>query len=176
MQASKRGRGRHSRINQRYKTANELNTHISININHNQEYPITTLYEFLLYLPLFNVYRLGDILFKVHGQIGVNRKYVLDQLKYLYSTIEDDDAKEFVEMWRKFYLESPSINSIDDRSQKVIEQNKINDYWDFFDSGEYSRLYRKYHKRLIEFTKNIQFLEDLKIKLSMEEQMRDKNE
>lgn len=59
------------------------------------KYPIMTLFEFLIYLPLMNIRSVYDVLGRIW--LGYNDThdyvYVLEKLKYLYDSIPESEAK-----------------------------------------------------------------------------------
>lgn len=68
----------------------------SLNTYYNH-YEIKTLFEFILYLPLMNADLVEDFMMRVQGSFWQEEEYVLNQIKFLYSDIPDDDAKKYAD-------------------------------------------------------------------------------
>ena len=66
-------------------------------------YPIKTLLQLILYLPLLDERLLYDSLLRIGGDLFRNEEYVLDQLLFLYKSIPESDAKRFADSAVKEY-------------------------------------------------------------------------
>jgi transcriptional regulator with XRE-family HTH domain len=119
---------------------------IVINEYRKQNYPITNLDEFLLMLPLVNMRKLWDMLYRINGNIG-KENYVLEQLMKLYDNIPNDRAKEFVEYYKEYYLTYPSIKSVTDFTTMDFKLKKFEDGINIFESEEYGEMYKSYQEK-----------------------------
>lgn len=75
-----------------------------------QSYPITTLEEFLLYLPLFSLDDLHNCLNRIQDNLADNWDYVLKQLQRMYDRIEHINAKQYAEWYQNYFFRYPRIN------------------------------------------------------------------
>lgn len=98
---------------------------LMINELYEKNYAIRNLEEFLLYLPLMDFNRLKNFLGRVDGNIGTHRHYVMEQLNYLYESIQNREAKHFADWYKIFYLTYPKIQDIDCGNQYSVKQEKI---------------------------------------------------
>ena len=62
-----------------------------------QEWPITTLLQFLIYLPLMDEHWLYDCLQRIDGQGFENEYYILRELDFLFKMIPESDAKIYAD-------------------------------------------------------------------------------
>lgn len=62
-----------------------------------EHYPIKTLAEFIIYLPLMDPARLADVLFRIAGDTFDREDYLLQEVAYLYESIPDSKAKQFAD-------------------------------------------------------------------------------
>lgn len=62
-----------------------------------QHYPIRTLAEFIIYLPLMDPARLADVLFRIAGDTFEREDYLLQEVAYLYEGIPDTKAKRYAD-------------------------------------------------------------------------------
>lgn len=61
-----------------------------------EDAPIQTLREFLIYLPLFDFKELSGFVYRTMGDVCDNMGYVYDQLQRLCARIEETDAKSML--------------------------------------------------------------------------------
>lgn len=120
---------------------------IVINEYRKQNYPITNLDEFLLILPLVNLNKLRDILYRVNGNIGTNKDYVLEQLMKLYDNIPNDKAKEFVEYYKEYYLNYPSVISVTDFTTMDLKLKKFKEVINIYESERYVEMCKSYQEK-----------------------------
>ena len=60
-----------------------------------KKYKITTLFEFLIYLPLFDECTLWDSLYRIAGACVNYEDYICNQMEHLIHTIPDSRAKQY---------------------------------------------------------------------------------
>lgn len=127
---------------------------IESTILHNEN--IETLEEFLLYLPLFPLDALVDFLNRAIGNWGNNRVYVQQQLKRLFAEIPNDEAKKYADEYRKFYLETPTINNVTDETKNERKLQKLDEWHaNFFDI----RCLKIYKSRYLQFIDGLRKLD-----------------
>lgn len=115
-------------------------------------YPVTTLDEFLLILPLVNFPDLQEFFIRINGNIGTNKDYVYNQLKYLYDNIPNDKAKKYVSRIKEYYLTYPSVNYIYEDSQLPIKLLKSEKYIETtYKTDEYKKMYKAYKDKFEDF-------------------------
>ena len=102
--------------------------------NEGFDYPITTLLEFIMYLPLVNIAVLFDSLNRFAGELFQYESYVCDQLSYVYKNIEDDEMKKFADYqcgklnydyFRNYYDENTeSYDEYEESTDYIIGKDK----------------------------------------------------
>jgi len=117
---------------------------------------ISSLNEFLLYLPLFEPYCLVDALYRINGNLRHNQDYVEKQLDCLYQKTPVSPAKSYADMCRYFYLTSPSVYGISENTKDTYKIQKFNEYriwsWDSDTKKaalDYERKYSEFLERLM---------------------------
>lgn len=84
-----------------------------------QRFPITSLLQFLIYLPLMNKDDLHTCLYCIGGSAFDREYYILSKLAYLYRTIPKGDAKDYADYmankctydWFKRFITDPELES-----------------------------------------------------------------
>lgn len=61
------------------------------------DFPIKSLLQFIIYLPLMDEDAVLDVLQRIGGDAFDNEYYVLEKLQFLYKTIPDNKAKQFAD-------------------------------------------------------------------------------
>ena len=102
------------RIQVKYEIQNELNfIHTVLKNEYAKKcFPINTLEDFLICLPLFSLRDIRDFLQRIEGNWGKSKGqkyYRREKLKYLYDHIENKKAKKFVEFYKQYFLEKPFL-------------------------------------------------------------------
>jgi transcriptional regulator with XRE-family HTH domain len=92
----------------------------------NNEYPIKTLEDLILYLPLFRRDDFDDILCRFQGSVyGNSKDYVREKLKYCYERIENLPAKGFADKERKYMSEEPTVYGVTEKTRDVARLDKF---------------------------------------------------
>lgn len=84
--------------------------------------------EFLLYLPLFNLAVLQDVLHRIQENLGFDRSYVMKQLNHFYKTISDSPARRYADHFSYYCLTSPTIYEMRSQTQGQAEMEKLKRY------------------------------------------------
>ncbi|SCJ88840.1 Predicted transcriptional regulator [uncultured Eubacterium sp.] len=129
------------------------------NTEYLSEYPIRTLLEFLVYLPLMNWFRLINMLtYRINGDMSSNGCYVCEILKSLYDEIPDNEAKYFADVISEKLKYKFQYNQYAD-SQEMTEYIKEHTQREL--SEKYSVGRKKYHDRLKYLSEMANTLENL---------------
>lgn len=129
----------------------EVNELIIFNELVRTTYPVTTLDEFLIILPLVNFSDLRNFFERINGNIGTNQDYVYSQLKYLYEHMPADNAKKYVEAIKEYYFKYPSVTLIYEDSQLPIKLLKIHKYIETCKTEYYNKMAEAYDDRFDAF-------------------------
>ena len=98
-----------------------------------ERYPIKTLMQFIIYLPLMDELQVSDVLRRIEGDIFGRESYVLDRLRFLFSEIPESKAKHyadyaagkctydyFIEYWNSDITEADKIWLNADESEEML--------------------------------------------------------
>lgn len=108
-----------------------------------REYPIKSLFDLVLYLPLIPKEVLEDSLARIQGAVyGRNQDYVLDQMKYCYDEINDLEARKYADSKRKYLSGRLSVYDITDKTRDRVSNERY-DEWRI-ESQKESEAYRRY--------------------------------
>jgi hypothetical protein len=96
----------------------------------NQEYPIKTLADIILYLPLFTKEIFNDCLYRIQGDTyGDERKcYILKKLSYCYNNIENLDARQFADNLREYLSKKPVAYDITGKTRDKAKYEKYDEW------------------------------------------------
>lgn len=115
-----------------------------LNEVYKREYPITTLFDFLLYLPLIPEDVLRDFLNRVQGDVygDHQRFYIFDQLRHCYGEIENLVAKKYADSKRERMSKRPNCFDWNDKTKDEgsIEKFEKDLRLEFDEAIEASRL------------------------------------
>lgn len=143
----------------------EVDWHVQIqtlffpNTEYLSEYPIRTLLEFLVYLPLMNWFRLIDFLVhRINGDMSSNGCYVCRFLKILYDEIPNDEAKYFADVISEKLQYKFQYNQYSDSTEA---SRFIEEYCKRVDSVKWDTGYKKYQDRLEYLSKMSQTFQTL---------------
>lgn len=131
-------------------------------ILHNEYYkvenPVKNLSEFLCILPLVNPIILSDVIKRISRSFE-DKEYINEQVKYLYNTIDNIEAKKYVEFVKKYYYEYPNIYKIDDETKNEFKIQKSQKYFKEFQLQSLSDTYKPYEKTVELFCERIIFFD-----------------
>ena len=82
-------------------TAVKICDTIDLNASRTRKCAIQNLSEFLLYLPLFPIPVLQDVVYRCSGNLSsFDRQYFMKQMNHLYKSLPDIPAKEYADAYR----------------------------------------------------------------------------
>lgn len=100
--------------------------------NSYHKFPISSLPEFLIYLPLIDANLLFDSLYRIEGEIHGRFCYVLEQLEVLYKRIPDSDMKRIADELVKGIFDGGYTLTREDRmAYKQLLEDKMHIYMFF---------------------------------------------
>ena len=103
-----------------------------------EDAPIQTMRDFVLYLPLFDLTELSDFVYRTMGDVCDNMGYVYDRLNCLYTGIGKTDAKRYADSIKYFCLTAPNVNRVTDEDMHVsFIREKYGEYRKYVNSESY---------------------------------------
>ena len=148
----------------KYEIQNELNfIHTVLKNEYAKKcFPINTLEDFLICLPLFSLRDIRDFLQRIEGNWGKSKGqkyYRREKLKYLYDHIENKKAKKFVEFYKQYFLEKPFLETITNNSKLDYKHVKLNR--GFEETQKISEIYDEFKKEYKNFCNQLKLLDIL---------------
>ena len=137
-----------------------------------EDAPIQTLREFLIYLPLFDFKELSGFVYRTMGGVCDNMGYVYDQLQRLCARIEETDAKRYADRMMYFCLTAPNVKRITDEDLHVsLIKEKYEEYRKYEQSESYVVEQKAYNAACQRASDRFAFI--FKLKLQLDEIMKD---
>lgn len=137
-----------------------------------EDAPIQTLREFLLYLPLFDLKELSVFAYRTMGDVCDNMGYVYDRLQRLYARIEETDAKRYADRMKYFCLTEPNVKRVTDEDMHVsFVQEKYEEYRKYVKSESFGIEQEAYEAACQRASDRFAFV--YKLKYQLDEIMRD---
>ncbi|MBR4289370.1 MAG: hypothetical protein IKT52_01870 [Oscillospiraceae bacterium] len=137
-----------------------------------EDAPIKTLREFLLYLPLFDLNELSEFVYRTMGDVCDNMGYVYDRIQCLYAKIGETDAKKYADHMKYFFLTEPDVKRMTDEDMHVfLIQEKYEEYRRYTKSSSYAREQGAYMAACQRASDRFAFI--YKLKYQLDEIMRD---
>ena len=142
---------------------NEWNRHFD---EPDDNVPIQSLREFLIYLPLFDLSALSDFIYRTVGDSCDNMGYVYDRLKCLYEMIAETDAKKYADRMRYFCMTEPNVKRVTDEDMYVsFIKEKYEEYRIYTDSESYEVERKAYFVACKRASERFAFFNKLKYQL-----------
>lgn len=130
-----------------------------------QQWPVGDLDEFLLFMPLFSMDDFCGFLDCARENWGTNLKYLMEKIKFLYSGIQNLEAKKFAEEYRYFYLEYPVMPLLGGEPLDEAARRK-QDAWNQWRFQKENQAYRAYKKQYEAFRQELQFMQWAKSRIA----------
>lgn len=131
-----------------------------------EDAPIQSLREFLLYLPLFDLTELSVFVYRTMGDVCDNMGYVYDRLQSLSKKIGDTDAKRYADHMKYFCLEEPNVRRVTEEDMHVLLiQEKYEEYRKYVESESYEREQAAYIAACKQASERFAFVYKLKYQL-----------
>lgn len=95
-----------------------------------EECPIQTLFDLVLYLPLIPKDVLNYALANIHGDVyRGNQAHVLEQMKMCYDAIGNLEARESADEKRKYLAKRPNVCDVTRKTRNEAKISQFQDWW-----------------------------------------------
>jgi hypothetical protein len=108
----------------------EFATTVLFNELQAQDFPIKTMEDLLLYLPLFSKQIFNDCLYRFSGDTygDSQQNYIRQKLKFCYDRIDHKDAKQYADRIRKFMSEKPVVYDVTGKTRSADKLDKYDEW------------------------------------------------